>query len=106
MMLGHMYALPVIRMDKLNQEKLFLMYKVCIHVHLFHYITRTVLCSTVKCPVNISIDNGYVELNENDTSVIYRCAYGYKLVGSASALCKEDGVWSSPLPKCIGMINT
>ena len=30
MLLSHMYALQVIKMEKLNQEELFLMYKVCV----------------------------------------------------------------------------
>ena len=67
------------------------------------YLT-SILCSAVKCPTNISIDNGYVSFNENETLATYRCAYGFRLVGSASATCKEDRTWSLPPPKCAGMI--
>ena len=66
-------------------------------------VTKTILCFTVKCPTNISISNGYLTLNENETSVTYQCANGFRLVGSASATCKKDGTWNSPPPKCAGM---
>lgn len=75
------------------------------YFHLFHHnYDKTIFRSIVKCPTNILIDNGYLKLNENGASVSYQCTDGYRLVGSASATCKEDGTWSSPPPKCAGMI--
>ena len=49
--------------------------------------------------------NGVVKYSGGSASVTYQCANGFRLFGSASATCNEDGTWSSPPPKCIGMIN-
>ena len=37
--------------------------------------------------------------------VAYRCFDGFRLLGSTTAECMQDGIWSSPPPKCTGMIN-
>ena len=68
-------------------------------------VTKTTLCFVVNCPIDISIHNGVVKFSRGSASVIYQCTDGFRLLGSASATCEEDGTWSSPPPKCIGMIN-
>ena len=55
---------------------------------------------TISCPTELVIPNGNVKINEDSKSVSYQCADKFKLVGSASAECKQDGTWSSPPPKC------
>ena len=55
--------------------------------------------------INLSIPNGNVKFSEDGTSVTYHCADNFKLVGSASAVCELDGIWSSPPPKCIDMFG-
>ena len=37
--------------------------------------------------------------------VAYRCFDGFRLLGSATAECMQDGTWSSLPPECTGMIN-
>ena len=79
------------------------MYKV-VHFYLFYSVAKTTSCFVVNCPIDISIHNGEVKFSRGSASVVYQCANGFRLLGSASATCKEDGTWSSPPPKCIGMI--
>ena len=69
-------------------------------MRLSFYVTYV---SVVHCSTNLLISNGNVKFTEDDTSVTYHCADKFKLVGSASAVCKPDGTWSSSPPKCIGM---
>lgn len=59
----------------------------------------------VKCPSDMSVYNGNVRFSGDGTSVTYQCANGFRLVGSASATCQENGTWSSLPPRCTGMIN-
>ena len=37
--------------------------------------------------------------------VAYRCFIGFRLIGSSSAECMQDGTWSSSPPECTGMIS-
>ena len=57
-----------------------------------------------QCPTNLSIDNGFVMFSSDSKLVAYQCFDGFKLIGSTSAECMQDGKWSSSPPKCIGMI--
>ena len=61
--------------------------------------------SVAQCLTNLTIDNGYVMFSGDSKLVAYRCFEGFRLIGSSSADCMEDGTWSSPPPECTGMIN-
>ena len=58
-----------------------------------------------QCATNLSIDNGYVLFSGDSKLVAYQCYDGYRLVGSTSAECMQDGTWSSSPPECVGMIR-
>ena len=62
--------------------------------------------NTAGCPTDMAIPNGNVKISEDGRSVTYQCANKFKLVGAASAECKQDETWSSPPPTCIGMYVT
>ena len=64
------------------------------------YCLQKTCISVVPCPTNLAIPDGIVKFSEDGRSVTYQCVDKFKLVGSASAECKEDGTWNSPPPKC------
>ena len=70
---------------------LFLFYYLCI----IHAVDD---CGILPTPLN-----GRVDFKPN-TSVrsiaLFSCIRGYKLVGSSSRKCQNDGQWSSSQPKC------
>lgn len=35
----------------------------------------------------------------------YSCDEGFRLIGSTTARCMQNGTWSSPPPECAGMID-
>ena len=57
----------------------------------------------VHCPTNWSISNGYMRYSHNLSLVSFKCVSGYRLDGSSSVTCNENGTWSSLPPKCVGM---
>lgn len=67
-------------------------------------IIKTIFCCVANCPIDITIYNGNVKYGGDGVSLTYQCANGFRLIGATSATCKEDGTWSSPPPKCTGII--
>lgn len=60
-------------------------------------------CSPVSCSKPFQINNGYVRWGANcgDTAV-YKCYYGYELIGVAELRCSDRGYWDPPdAPMCI-----
>ena len=51
------------------------------------------------------IPNGYAKINKDSRSVTYHCVGNFQVIGSSLAKCQQDGTWSSPLPKCVGMYS-
>jgi len=76
----------------------------CIFKHLFYYITA-ILHVVAQCPTDLSIDNGYVVFSRDSKLVVYHCYNEFRLIGSTTAECMQNGIWSSPPPECTGMIN-
>ena len=73
---------------------------------MYYFIIYISCAPTVACPTNVVISNGNAQISEDGRSVTYQCADNFKLVGAAAAECKQDGTWTSPPPKCIGMYAT
>ena len=60
------------------------------------------LCSAVDCgPLN-NIPNGEVsfEATTLDSIATYTCNSGYALLGNATRMCRNDGVWDCQPPVC------
>ena len=73
-----------------------MLYKILPFSYLFKY-------SVAQCLTNLTIDSGYVMFSGDSKLVGYRCYEGFRLIGSATAKCMENGTWSSPPPECTGM---
>ena len=43
--------------------------------------------------------------NFHKTVVSYTCNSGFRLVGSATRTCQDDGTWSGEHPRCIGTVR-
>ena len=65
----------------------------------------TIKYFAAQCLTNLSINYGYVMFSGDSKLVGYHCYDGYRLVGSATAECMQDGTWSSSPPECIGIVN-
>lgn len=60
---------------------------------------------TAQCSTDLLIDNGNKFFTADKKVVAFHCFHGFRLIGSASAECMQDGTWSSPPPECAGMIE-
>ena len=69
--------------------------KICLHC-------LQIFCFIVSCPTDLVIPNGIAKFGEDGTLVTYHCDGSFKIIGSDSANCQQNGTWSSPLPKRIG----
>ena len=63
--------------------------------------------AAIECYRYFDISNGYIVGGESSSyllnSVIeFACDDGYKLYGSASMSCQEDGSWNGKTPTCEG----
>lgn len=59
----------------------------------------------VQCHIYIPFNNGIARVNKDKSFVTFQCVSGFRLVGSSSATCREDGTWSSPPPTCTSKCN-
>lgn len=60
-------------------------------------------CSAVTCSPPLQINSGYVTWDSNcGGSAVYKCYYGYELIGQEESRCSGRGLWEPPdLPICI-----
>ncbi|XP_002128544.3 E-selectin-like [Ciona intestinalis] len=70
----------------------------------FEWSKTSPVCEQIVCsPPHDSLDNGFVECNNNEvygSICTYFCNPGFELVGIPTASCGEDGFWSNPPPSC------
>jgi len=59
-------------------------------------------CSAVSCPKPHRIKNGYVVWGSNcGSKALYKCYYGYELLGEEELTCGQRGYWNPPhVPLC------
>ncbi|XP_041637504.1 complement decay-accelerating factor isoform X2 [Cheilinus undulatus] len=67
-----------------------------------------VSCEIVRCGKPVEVTNGKISWDSQDVpkygeSVQYVCDEGFHLVGKASIMCTETGVYDSEPPKCEGV---
>ena len=58
----------------------------------------------VQCGLPARIPNGAYRLKNSTrhylSTVSYRCAEGYQIIGRADLICDVDGRWNGPPPRC------
>uniref|UniRef100_A0A3Q2XW70 Sushi domain-containing protein n=1 Tax=Hippocampus comes TaxID=109280 RepID=A0A3Q2XW70_HIPCM len=59
-------------------------------------------CIPVECPQPVEISNGIVDVQGLMylSKALYSCKTGYQLVGNATVLCGEKGLWIGGVPSC------
>nr|XP_057922474.1 sushi, von Willebrand factor type A, EGF and pentraxin domain-containing protein 1 isoform X2 [Doryrhamphus excisus] len=59
-------------------------------------------CIPVECPQPVEISNGIVDVQGLMylSKALYSCKTGYNLVGNATVLCGEKGLWIGGVPSC------
>uniref|UniRef100_A0A4W5LZJ2 Sushi domain-containing protein n=1 Tax=Hucho hucho TaxID=62062 RepID=A0A4W5LZJ2_9TELE len=59
-------------------------------------------CIPVECPQPVEIANGIVDVQGLMylSTALYSCKPGYSLVGNATVLCGESGLWIGGVPSC------
>ncbi|KAF7230188.1 sushi, von Willebrand factor type A, EGF and pentraxin domain-containing protein 1 isoform X3 [Nothobranchius furzeri] len=59
-------------------------------------------CIPVECPQPVEISNGIVDVQGLMylSKALYSCKAGYHLVGNATVLCGEKGLWVGGVPSC------
>nr|XP_046174411.1 sushi, von Willebrand factor type A, EGF and pentraxin domain-containing protein 1-like isoform X1 [Oncorhynchus gorbuscha] len=59
-------------------------------------------CIPVECPQPVEIANGIVDVQGLMylSTALYSCKPGYTLVGNATVLCGESGLWIGGVPSC------
>ncbi|XP_041771594.1 uncharacterized protein LOC121593369 isoform X2 [Anopheles merus] len=62
------------------------------------------VCKYIECGLPASIPHGYYDLVNGTvgylSTVMYRCAEGYEMVGRAVLICDIDERWNGPPPRC------
>ncbi|XP_053658000.1 uncharacterized protein LOC128707075 [Anopheles marshallii] len=62
------------------------------------------VCKYIECGLPASIPHGYYDLINGTvgylSTVMYRCAEGYEMVGRAVLICDIDERWNGPPPRC------
>ncbi|KFB39648.1 AGAP000123-PA-like protein [Anopheles sinensis] len=62
------------------------------------------VCKYIECGLPASIPHGYYDLINGTvgylSTVMYRCAEGYEMVGRAVLTCDIDERWNGPPPRC------
>ena len=66
-----------------------------------------VLCAAVNCGNPGEPDNGDTlgTTTTLDSVVTHTCDRGFVLIGVRRRVCLPDGMWSEPLPSCIGNLQ-
>ncbi|XP_056156472.1 LOW QUALITY PROTEIN: sushi, von Willebrand factor type A, EGF and pentraxin domain-containing protein 1 [Lampris incognitus] len=59
-------------------------------------------CIPVECPQPVEVSNGIVDVQGLTylSTALYSCKSGYALVGNATVLCGESGLWVGEVPSC------
>ena len=74
-----------------------------------HVCVHFVGVSAVDCGLLPDPVNGMVSVGGGGTTLgslaDYTCNPSYRLVGTDSRQCQENGTWSGEAPTCEGMIN-
>lgn len=58
------------------------------------------LCEAIKCPITEHNHLRLIGENRYNATVSFECEEGFDLEGESEAVCQENGVWSSPIPRC------
>ncbi|PAA66214.1 hypothetical protein BOX15_Mlig011105g2 [Macrostomum lignano] len=60
-------------------------------------------CKSIQCPNLRNPPNGMVSKGWNfvNSVVQYSCHAGYRLVGTASRMCRRNGTWDGEVPRCV-----
>ncbi|XP_030635356.1 LOW QUALITY PROTEIN: sushi, von Willebrand factor type A, EGF and pentraxin domain-containing protein 1 [Chanos chanos] len=60
-------------------------------------------CRPIQCPAPEEIPNGSAQYSrlEFSRSITYSCNRGYRLQGSETLTCLENGIWDKPPPTCV-----
>ena len=64
------------------------------------FIFTLVTCSRPLPPPNGFFSHGSLYNSYVGHRVAYGCDYGYRLIGSATIVCQNDGTWNAPVPTC------
>lgn len=74
----------------------------CYHISSTEIVIVT--CNAPSAPLSgfILPDKSPYQVNE---VVTFQCNAGYRLVGSATVMCLQNGVWSVPSPICEGKMS-
>uniref|UniRef100_A0A674AKK3 Sushi, von Willebrand factor type A, EGF and pentraxin domain-containing protein 1 n=1 Tax=Salmo trutta TaxID=8032 RepID=A0A674AKK3_SALTR len=67
-----------------------------------HWSSPVPECIPVECPQPVEIANGIVDVQGLMylSTALYSCKPGYTLVGNATVLCGESGLWIGGVPSC------
>ena len=71
-------------------------------VHLFAYLYLVLTC---MLPGDVKDGTKSTSANSYNTVVSYTCNSGFRLVGSVTRTCQNDGTWSGEHPRCIGTVG-
>ena len=69
------------------------------------YLSVSNLVLTCMLPGDVKDGTKSTSANSHNTVVSYTCNSGFRLVGSATRTCQNDGTWSGEHPRCIGMVR-
>ncbi|XP_064796418.1 sushi, von Willebrand factor type A, EGF and pentraxin domain-containing protein 1 isoform X3 [Oncorhynchus masou masou] len=67
-----------------------------------HWSSPVPECIPVECPQPVEIANGIVDVQGLMylSTALYSCKPGYTLIGNATVLCGESGIWIGGVPSC------
>uniref|UniRef100_A0A4W5JVA1 Sushi domain-containing protein n=1 Tax=Hucho hucho TaxID=62062 RepID=A0A4W5JVA1_9TELE len=67
-----------------------------------HWSSPVPECIPVECPQPVEIANGIVDVQGLMylSTALFSCKLGYTLVGNATVLCGESGLWIGGVPSC------
>lgn len=71
------------------------------------FVTMVTLCVVIDCNPLANPSNGDVTISNDDEEMelaYYSCLDGFELIGDATRMCTETGLWSGAEPLCEGIL--